>query len=280
MEKNINGITIGFKSLAEYLACLKPGQLITIASRPGMGKTSLALNISTKGCVESNSPLLLFTLEMDAKEVSTRILTSVAKVDIRKIRTKDWNSIDQDNLDHAEQKISKIPLYINDNDKISIAEIFDICKMKKSEGKLGLVVIDYLQLLAKNENPEIPHMERIIELPRKLKSMAKELGCPVIVLSQLDISYDPGTNKKIKATGRPTLSDLRKTGTGESDSDVILLLHREDPYNKQSLVPGSAEVIVAKNRSGEVGIVNLKWNASYMGFEDISNNLEERENDN
>jgi len=265
MEKNIDCLQTGFKELDQYIGRLKPGQLITIASRPGIGKTSLALNIAINGSIESNSPLLLFTLEMSAKDVYSRILASVAKVDIRKIRTKDWNSTDQDNLDQADLKIQKIPIYINDSEKISYAEIFNICKMKKSEGKLGLVAIDYLQLLARNGNPELTHRERVTTLYRNLKSMARELGCPVIALSQLDIVYEPGTNKKLTITERPTTACLRDT----ADADVILILHRDDFYNHDSKVPGIAEVLIYKNRAGDTGIVNLKWVGSYMGFESM-----------
>jgi len=265
MEKYIDIVTTGFKSLDEYLEGFKPGQLITIASRPGIGKTSLALNIAIKGCLESKSALHLFTLEMGAKDVSTRILASTAKVDIRKLRTKDWNSLDQDKLNQANFEIQALPIDINDNEKISFSEIFNICKMKKEKGELGLVVIDYLQLLAGNENPKIWHRERVTTLYRNLKSLAKELKCPVIVLSQLDIVYDPVTNEKIHSTERPTTACLRDT----ADADVILILHRDDFHNYESKNPEVVEVIIYKNRAGATGIVNLQWVGNYMGFEDL-----------
>ena len=156
-----------------------------------------------------------------------------------------------------------MPIFINDNFKINLSEIKNICQSKKTEGELGLIVIDYLQLLAGNENPEMPHIERISQLLRKLKSMAKELHCPVIVLSQLDILYEAATNKKIKITERPTSANLRGTG----DADIVLLLYRKDLNSKEA---STAEVIIAKNRVGATGTaILLNWIGKYTRFEDL-----------
>ena len=254
-------ITTGFMELDKYLNGLKPGQLIIVGSSPGMGKTSLALNMVYMGCKQSNLPVIFFSLEMEAQEVSTRLLASNARVDLGRIRTKDFNLIDTENITRVNLELKKMPFFISDNSKINLTEIKNLCRNKKTEGELGFIVIDYLQLLGRNENPEIPYVERISKLLRELKVMAKELQCPVIVLSQLDIQYEVVTNKKIKITGRPSLANLLET----ADADIILLLYRQDLKSKEA---SPAEVIIAKNRVGVTDTVKINWIGNHTRFED------------
>ncbi|MBC7539814.1 MAG: DnaB-like helicase C-terminal domain-containing protein [Bacteriovorax sp.] len=258
-------VAIRPNSLNQYIGTLKPGQLITIASRPGMGKTSLALNMAIQSCEQANLPILIFSLEMDEAEVLKRLISSLSKVDSRKIRIKDLNLEDTTNLAQATSKIKSMPIHIFDDPKISSMDIYEISKRVKQNEEIGLIVVDYIQLLAGNENPDIGHRVRVSSLYRNLKSMAKKLNCPIIALSQLDIAYEPGTNKKLTVSERPMTACLRDT----ADSDVILILHRDDYYNHDSKVPGIAEVNIYKNRGGETGILNLRWVGSYLGFEDL-----------
>jgi replicative DNA helicase len=264
----IQGLSSGFKEIDKYLLGLRSGQLIIIGARPGMGKSALALNIAYHGCNQSNLPALVFSLEMLGEELSMRLLTTLARVDGKRIRTKDFLPTDLSQISKATMKLSKMPIYIDDTSAITLMEIMSVCRKKKSEEGLGLVVIDYLQLMG--VNPKIPREQQISEISRGLKAMAKDLGCPVIALSQLNRESESGNSMKGGGNKRPTSNNLRESGAIEQDADVIMMIYRDEVYNKETREPGVAEIIITKNRGGETGTAKLAWVGAYTCFENLS----------
>lgn len=262
----ISGLTTGFPALDRVLLGLRPGQLIVIGARPGMGKSALALNLAHNGCAHSNLPVLIFSLEMPGEELSMRLLTTIAKVDGKRVKTKDFQPQDLSSISKATMKVSKMPIYIDDTSAISLMEVISICRKKKSEEGLGMVVIDYLQLMGVNH--KLPREQQISEISRGLKAMAKDLGCPVIALSQLNRESESGNIAK-GGNRRPTSANLRESGAIEQDADVIMMIYRDDYYNKESKEPGVAEIIVTKNRGGETDTVKLAWVGAYTSFENL-----------
>ena len=263
----VEGLTTGFKELDKILMGMQEGRLYVIGARPGMGKSALALNIAYNACKHSNLPTIFFSLEMTGKELSMRLLTSVAKVDNKRLKTKNFLDTDLRNISKAIPEITKLPFYIDETSTISLMEIISICRKKKAEEGLGMVVIDYLQLMGVNKS--IPREQQISEISRGLKAMAKDLGCPVITLSQLNRESESGNIAK-GGNRRPTSSNLRESGAIEQDADAIMLIYRDDYYNKDTKEPGVAEIIVTKNRSGEQGTAKLSWIGAYTSFEDLN----------
>ena len=270
----IDGLSTGYPALDRYLLGLRSGQLIIIGARPGMGKSALALNLAVNSVNQSNLPAIVFTLEMQCDELSMIILSSMAKVDGKKIRTKNFGPTDLSHLAKAASKMSSMPIYIDDTSAISLMEITSICRKKKSEEGLSLVVIDYIQLMGINKS--VPREQQISEISRGLKAMAKDLGIPVIALSQLNRASETSAPKSFekgpsKSNNRPTSSNLRESGAIEQDADAILLIYRDDYYNKEySAEPGVAEIIITKNRGGETGTVKLGWVGAITSFENLS----------
>lgn len=262
----IDGLTTGFATLDKILMGLREGQLLIIGARPGMGKSALAMNIAYHACVQSGLPIIYFSLEMPGKELSMRLLTSVSKVQNHKVKMKNFEDQDLRRLSKATGELSKIPIYIDDTSAISLATIISICRKKKIEEGLGLVVIDYLQLMGVNK--QLPREQQISEISRGLKAMAKDLECPVIALSQLNRESESGNNKG--GNKRPTMSNLRESGAIEQDADIIMLIYRDDYYNKDTKEPGIAEVIVTKNRNGEQDTAKLGWVGAYTSFENLN----------
>lgn len=270
----VDGLSTGYPALDKYLLGMRSGQLIIIGARPGMGKSALALNLAVNSVNQSNLPAIIFTLEMQCEELSMRILSSMAKIDGKKIRTKNFGPTDLSHIAKAASKMSIMPIYIDDTGQISLMEIMSICRKKKSEEGLGLVVIDYLQLMGVNKS--VPREQQISEISRGLKAMAKDLGVPVIALSQLNrVSEAPASKSfekgsSTKNMNRPTSSNLRESGAIENDADVIMLIYRDDYYNKEnSPEPGVAEIIITKNRGGETGTVRLGWVGAITSFENL-----------
>jgi replicative DNA helicase len=264
----IQGLTSGFKEVDKYLLGLRPGQLIIIGARPGMGKSALALNMAYHSCEQSSLPVLIFSLEMTGEELSMRLLTTLAKVDGKRLKTKDFMPTDLSQISKATMKLSKMPIYIDDSSAITLMEIMSICRKKKSEEGLGIVVVDYLQLMG--VNPKVPREQQISELSRGLKAMAKDLGCPVIALSQLNRESESGSNVKGGGNKRPSSNNLRESGAIEQDADVIMMIYRDEVYNKETREPGVAEIIITKNRGGETGTAKLAWVGAYTSFENLS----------
>jgi len=259
----ISGISTGFTDLDKLILGMQPGNLVVIAARPGMGKTSLGLNIAVNACETSGLPVVIFSLEMLAQELSYRLLCSKARIDSRDLRTKNFKDINLREVGQAVQELSQLPIYINESGSTTVLDIQGQARKIKAEQGLGLVVVDYLQLMASDVNSFSPEQD-ISEKSKGLKAMAKELECPVIALSQLNRAVEGRTDK------RPGMSDLRGSGSIEQDADLILMIYRDEVYNPNSREPGIAEVIVAKNRSGAVGTAKLKWTGAFTKFDNLA----------
>jgi replicative DNA helicase len=258
----ILGLSTGFNSLDNKLLGMQPGQMIIVAARPGMGKTSLALNIAVNSCKQSQQPVMIYSYEMLGAELSGRILSSEANIDSRKIRTNDYNDMELRSLGHAVQTLSKLPIYINDNGATNLLDIKSQSRKVKAERGLGMIVIDYLQLMQPHVRKNSREQE-IAEISRGIKELAKELGCPIMALSQLNRSATSRTDR------RPQLQDLRESGSIEQDADVVMLIHREGYYDENVPDKNIAEIIVAKNRAGEPGTVKTAWVASLTKFAEL-----------
>ncbi|HLE12097.1 MAG: replicative DNA helicase [Bdellovibrionales bacterium RIFOXYD12_FULL_39_22] len=259
----ISGFSSGYTKLDELLLGMQPGQLIICAGRPASGKTALGLNIAVNVSISTGFPVAIFSLEMLAPELSLRLLASTSRVDSKRMKRKDFLDTDLSKIGHAVTELSRTPIFINDSSVVTIFDIQSQCRKIKSEQGLGLVVIDYLQLMkAHSNNPS--REQQISEISRGLKGMAKELECPVLALSQLNRSVEARPNK------RPNVSDLRESGSIEQDADIVMMIYRDEMYNPETKEPGIAEVIVGKNRSGETGTVKLKWIGEYTRFETLT----------
>ncbi|WP_372654066.1 replicative DNA helicase [Halobacteriovorax sp.] len=263
----INGLPTGYPKLDEMLLGMQPGQLIVLAARPAMGKTALALNIAQNACATSGLPVAVFSLEMLSNELSMRLLSQKSKVDSKRIRQKNFLDTDLRSIGKAVQELSQYPIFINDSGDSTILDIQSQCRKIKTEQGIGLIIIDYLQLM--NSHTKNPSREQqISEMSRGLKSMAKELGCPVIALSQLNRGVESRPNK------RPMTSDLRESGAIEQDADIIMFVYRDEYYNPDTKEPGIAEIIVGKNRAGETGTAKLSWIGPYTSFENPAFNID------
>lgn len=262
-QGEIHGLSSGYPSLDKFLLGMQPGQLIILAARPAMGKTSLALNIALNGCEQSKLPVAIFSLEMLSNELSMRLLSGRAKVDSKRIRTKNFYDQDLRSLGKAVQELSNFPIFINDSGESTILDIQSQCRKIKSENGLGLVIIDYLQLMSSHDK-RLPREQQISEMSRGLKTMAKDLQCPVIALSQLNRGVEARPNK------RPNTADLRESGAIEQDADVVMFVYRDEVYNPDTKEPGIAEVIIGKNRAGEIGTCKLAWVGAYTSFENLA----------
>lgn len=259
----ISGIPTGYPKLDEMLLGLQPGQLIVLAARPAMGKTALALNIATNACLATELPVAIFSLEMVATELSMRMLTSHAKVDSRRVKTKNFLDTDLRSLGKSIGELSQLPIFINDAGDITLLDIQSQCRKIKTDHGLGLVVIDYLQLMrSHSSNPS--REQQISEISRGLKSMAKELECPVLALSQLNRAVESRPNK------RPNTADLRESGAIEQDADIVTFIYRDEVYNPDTKEKGIAEIIIGKNRSGEIGTAKVAFVGAYTSFENLS----------
>jgi replicative DNA helicase len=259
----ISGLSTGYPRLDELLLGMQPGQLIVLAARPAMGKTSLALNVAVSSCIQAGLPVVIFSLEMLATELSMRLLTGRAKVDSKRVRKKAFLDTDLRSIAKATQELSSLPIYINDSGSTTILDIQSQCRKVKAEQGLGLIVIDYLQLMG-STSKNIQREQQIAEISRGLKTMAKELGCPVIALSQLNRGVESRPNK------RPSTADLRESGAIEQDADIVMFVYRDEVYYPDTKEPGIAEIIVGKNRAGEIGTAKLAWVGAYTSFENLA----------
>lgn len=258
----ISGLSTGFVSIDRKLLGLQAGQLIIIAARPGVGKTSLVLNWAVNAAKQSGLPIAIYSMEMMQNELSLRILSGEANVDSRKLRTKDIGPHDIKNMLQATQTLSRLPLMINDSGGTTLLDIRSQSRKLKAEQGLGLIIIDYLQLMQPHIRKSSREQE-ISEISRGLKELAKELEVPIIALSQLNRSSEARTDR------RPQLQDLRESGAIEQDADIVLLIHREDRFDPNSPKKGIATVIVAKNRAGEPGDVDLAWIGAQTKFAEL-----------
>ncbi len=267
----ITGVPTGFHDLDHVTAGLQPTELVILAARPAMGKTSLAMSIAQNAALQDGWAVMVFSLEMSAMQLAERMLCSEARVDSSALRRGQLQRQDMTNLTYAANTLSKARIMIDDTPALSVREVRARCRRFAADKELigekgyGLILIDYLQLMrgsaqGKNSNRE----QEISEISRGLKALAKELHCPVIALSQLNRSLESRENK------RPQLADLRESGAIEQDADLILFIYRDVVYNENTENPNLAEVIIGKNRHGPITTVNTVFEGRYTRFENLS----------
>ena len=269
-DEAITGLSTGYTDLDELTSGLQPGDLIIVAGRPSMGKTTFSMNIAEHAAMTSGKPIAIFSMEMPADSLAMRMLSSLGRIDQHKVRTGKLDDDDWPRLTSAIGLLQEKPLFIDDTPALSPNELRSRCRrLAREHGQLGLVVIDYLQLMqvpgfSENRTAEIS------EISRSLKGIAKELDVPVIALSQLNRGLEQRPDK------RPVMSDLRESGAIEQDADVIIFIYRDEVYNPESEAKGTAEIIIRKQRNGPIGTVRLTFLGKYTRFENhIGNQYDE-----
>ena len=262
-QGKVPGISSGFKSIDNTLNGFGNSDLILLAARPAMGKTSLALNFATNAAKTSGKAVVIFSLEMSNEQLAMRLVSAESLVDSKKLRTGILNEDEWVAIAHAGGELSKLKLYLDDTSGITVPEMKAKCRRLGDD--LGMIVIDYLQLMSTGRRSD-NRVQEVSEISRSLKIMAKELGVPVLCLSQLS----RGPEQRKDNERRPRLADLRESGAIEQDADVVLFIYRDDYYTKEeSEKPGIAEVLVEKNRHGEVGTVELHWDGAHTRFSEL-----------
>ena len=260
-EGKITGLTTGFLDIDNMLSGLQKSDMIIVAARPSMGKTAFAINIAQNAAVKGNASVLIFSLEMSKEQLGERILAVESRTELGKIKTGALEQKDWDRVGIAIDTLSKASIVIDDTPGISVMEMKNKCRRLKAEKGLDLIVIDYLQLMeykGKSDNRQ----QEISALSRMIKQLAREMDCPVIVLSQLSRGVEARTDK------RPMMSDLRESGSIEQDADIVMMLYRDDYYNKESEKYNICEIIIAKHRNGATGTVELTWQPQFTKFSD------------
>jgi replicative DNA helicase len=263
-QNDITGVPTGFIDLDRMTSGLQPGDLIIVAGRPSMGKTAFSLNIGENVAIDSGLPVAVFSMEMGGAQLAMRMLGSVGRLDQSRLRVGKLNDEDWPRLTHAIQKMNEAQLYIDETPALSSIELRARARrLARQCGRLGLIIVDYLQLMSANSAGENRATE-ISEISRNLKGLAKELNCPLIALSQLNRSLEQRPNK------RPVMSDLRESGAIEQDADVILFIYRDQVYNPDSPDKGTAEIIIGKQRNGPIGTVRLTFLGEYTKFDNYT----------
>lgn len=263
----ITGVPTGFADLDYKTAGLHNSDLILVAARPAMGKSAFVLNIAANAALKANVPVAIFNLEMSKEQLVNRMLCSEAMVDSNKVRTGKIEEEDWIKLATALGPLSEAPIYIDDTPGISIMEIRAKCRKLKMEKNIGMVIIDYLQLVQGSGKRNASREQEISEISRSLKILAKELDVPVIALSQLSRAAEQ------RQDHRPMLSDLRESGAIEQDADIVMFIYRDDYYNENSEKKNIAEITLAKHRSGSTGTVELLWLGNYTKFVNIEKHM-------
>jgi replicative DNA helicase len=261
----VNGLSSGFKDLDNLTTGFKPQELIIIAGRPGMGKTAFALNIASHIASTKAAPVLVFSLEMSKQQLGIRLLCAEARVDSQTLRKGFLIQKQVEELVETKEKLGNIPIFIDDTRTISVLEMRAKARRIKMEHGLGLVILDYLQLMQGRKGAESREIA-VAEISRGLRALAQEMEVPVVALSQLNRELMKREDK------RPRLSDLRESGSIEQDADLVIFIHREDAFkNKKNRVPdGVAEIIIAKQRNGPIDTIKLAFLKEYTRFEDLS----------
>ncbi len=259
----VNGLPTGFNDLDTKLTGLHKGELILVAARPSMGKTAFVLNIAHHVAVKEKVPVAIFSLEMSKESLVSRVLSVDSRVEAQAIRTGDVKDEDWLKIIESTDNISRAPLIIDDNSSITLAEMRSKCRKLKHTENIGLIIIDYLQLINPVGKVE-SHQQFISDISRALKGIARELEVPVIALSQLNRAVDS------RPDHRPVLSDLRDSGAIEQDADVVMFIYRDDYYNPDTEKKGIAEIIVAKQRNGSTGPIELAWLGKYTKFANLA----------
>lgn len=257
---SITGIPTGFNDLDLQTAGMQPSDLILIAARPSMGKTAFVLNLAQHMALRKNVTTAIFSLEMSKVQLVNRMLSLESKVDAQNLRTGNLEDSDWERLIESAEIIGSSRLIIDDTPSISISELRSKCRKYKMNNDLGVVIIDYLQLMTLGGRAAESKQLEVSEISRSLKAVARELNVPVIALSQLSRAVEQ------RPDHRPMLSDLRDSGAIEQDADVVMFLYRDDYYNKESEKKNIAEIIIAKQRNGPIGTVELAWLPQYTKF--------------
>ena len=261
---DVTGIPTGFSDLDSMTSGLQPGDLVIVAGRPSMGKTAFSLNIAENVALDTGLPVAVFSMEMGATQLAMRMIGSVGRLDQHKMRTGRLEDEDWVRLTTALGKLNDAPLFIDESAGLNALEVRARARrLHRQCGKLGLIVIDYLQLMSATRSGENRATE-ISEISRALKSLAKELDVPVVALSQLNRGLEQRPNK------RPVMSDLRESGAIEQDADVILFIYRDQVYNPDSPDKGTAEIIIGKQRNGPIGTVRLTFLGEHTRFESFA----------
>ncbi|MGA0882890.1 MAG: replicative DNA helicase, partial [Burkholderiaceae bacterium] len=258
---DVTGVPSGFIDLDQKTAGMHAGDLIIVAGRPSMGKTSFALNIGEHVAVDQGLPIAVFSMEMGAEQLALRMLCSVGRIDAQRIRTGRLHEEDWDRMTHAVQRMTGVQVHIDETPGLNPLELRSRARrLHRQSGGLGLIIVDYIQLMSGTSSNENRTTE-ISEITRSLKGLAKELGCPVIALSQLNRTVEQRTDK------RPVMSDLRESGAIEQDADVILFIYRDEVYRPDSPDKGVAEIIIGKQRNGPIGTVRLTFLGQFTKFD-------------
>jgi len=256
----ITGLPTGFTDLDEITAGLQPSDLIIVAARPSMGKTALAVNIAEYAAIKTKKAVAVFSMEMSASQLAFRLISSLGRINQQHLRTGDLQDEEWPRVTSAITLLGEAKIFIDDTPGLSPVELRSRSRRLKREHDLGLIVVDYLQLMAVPGNQENRATE-ISEITRGLKALAKELNVPVMALSQLNRSLEQRSDK------RPVMADLRESGAIEQDADVILFIYRDEVYNKDSTDKGMAEIIISKQRNGPTGTIKLTFLGQYTKFE-------------
>jgi len=260
---NVTGIATGFKDLDYQTSGFQPSDLILIAARPSMGKTAFVLNIAQYMAFRSNETVAIFSLEMSKEQLVNRLLSMESGVDAQKLRNGNLSDSDWERLVEGAEGVAGSNLIIDDTPGITLAELRSKCRKYKLENNLGIIMIDYLQLMSGGGRASDSRQQEISDISRGLKSLARELNVPVVALSQLSRAVEQ------RPDHRPMLSDLRESGAIEQDADMVMFLYRDAYYNKDSEMKNLAEVIVAKQRNGPIGTINLLWMPEYTTFKNF-----------
>ena len=256
----LTGISTGFKKLDEISNGLQKSDLIIVAARPSMGKTAFALNVALQAALKADASVLIFSLEMSDEQLGMRLLSMQARIDSKKLSKGELEPNDWERLAFATDEMQKAKITIDATPGIRMMEMKNKCRrMKASNQGLDLIIVDYLQLMEAEGKSESRQQE-VSKLSRQFKELAREMDCPVILLSQLNRAPD------LRTDHRPSMADLRESGSIEQDADIIMLLYRDDFYNPETPKPGVCDIIVAKNRKGEIGSFELTWVSSFTKF--------------
>ena len=264
---DVTGVPSGFADLDRMTSGLQPGDLVIVAGRPSMGKTAFALNVAEHVAVDKGMPVAVFSMEMGGTQLAMRMICSVGRIDQQRVRSGRLIDEDWTRLTAAMQKMQDAQIFIDETPALNSLELRARSRrLARQYGKLGLIVVDYIQLMGASSGGENRATE-ISEISRSLKGLAKELGCPVVALSQLNRSLEQRPNK------RPIMSDLRESGAIEQDADVILFIYRDEVYNPDSQDKGSAEIIIGKQRNGPIGTVRLTFIGPLTKFENYTSGI-------
>jgi replicative DNA helicase len=261
---DVTGVPTGFTDLDSKTAGLQPGDLIVVAGRPSMGKTAFALNIGEHVAIDNGMPVAVFSMEMGASQLALRLLSSVGRIDQQRLRTGRLLDDDWPKLTAAIQKLHEAQFFIDETPALNAIDLRARARrLHRTCGRLGLIIVDYLQLMSATSAGENRATE-ISEISRSLKALAKELHVPVVALSQLNRTVEQRTDK------RPVMSDLRESGAIEQDADVILFIYRDEVYNPDTTEKGVAEIIIGKQRNGPIGRVNLRFGGEFTRFDNLA----------